>query len=435
MRFAVANRPGAAAQLQGLKRRLPAGILLLLQFLAVKVLAHQGCESGHFTSSGDCCDLCPPGYGVTVPCNDANTKCEPCQENVTFSSAASATAPCQPCSLCPSQSLTQHSCTPARDTLCAISCPQEHYLSVANGSHGGGRCLPCQVCPEGYGALKPCGAGTDTVCQKCPDGYYSELKSATEPCLPCQRDCGKNKVMIQACTPLSDTLCMEKDLQILKRTEGEPRKDFPRRPPLLDSEGSVSPNASSSSSEFVPPLAEDNSKNIIPVYCSILAAVVVGLLAYVAFKCWNTCKQKHQLAKARAGELVASPEGEKLHSDSGVFLDTHSLQEHHPLNKAAHKAEPQFYANLPPHKQEEVEQLLETPSRGKDWRSLANHLGYEEETIATFGRGEAPAHTLLSDWSAKEGATLESLCTALAAIERADVVENLNAPAEVSSVV
>lgn len=48
---------------------------------------------------------------------------------------------------------------------------------------------------------------------------------------------------------------------------------------------------------------------------------------------WNTCKQKQQLAKARAGELGGSPEGEKLHSDSGVFLDTHSLQEHHQLNK------------------------------------------------------------------------------------------------------
>ncbi|CAJ0963144.1 unnamed protein product [Ranitomeya imitator] len=82
---------------------------------------------------------------------------------------------------------------------------------------------------------------------------------------------------------------------------------------------------------FIPP--EDNSKNIIPVYCSILAAVVVGLIGYVAFKCWVTCKQKKLLAKQRVGELAASGEGEKLHSDSGVFLDTHSLQEPNQLNK------------------------------------------------------------------------------------------------------
>ncbi|KAJ7322073.1 hypothetical protein JRQ81_018360 [Phrynocephalus forsythii] len=97
--------------------------------------------------------------------------------------------------------------------------------------------------------------------------------------------------------------------------------------------------------------------------------------------------------------------------------------------------EPRLYTNLPPHKQEEIEQLLETPTHGKDWRCLANHLGYEEGTIDTFGRGEAPAHTLLSDWSSKEGATLDALSTALVAIERVDVAENLNAPLEVSSVV
>ncbi|XP_063003656.1 tumor necrosis factor receptor superfamily member 16-like [Elgaria multicarinata webbii] len=411
--------------------RLP-GLLLLLQVFAAKVLAHQGCKNGHSTSAGDCCDLCPPGYGVTVPCGLANTKCEPCQESVTFSSVASTTEPCRPCLQCPGHVPVQDACTPTHDTVCATSCPRGHYLPPANGSEGNGLCLPCQLCPEGYGATRPCGPSADAVCQKCPEGYYSEVKSASEACLACQRECGENEVMIQACSPLSDTLCMEKELQILKRTEGETRKTFPKRTPLLDSEGSVPPN--SSTSEFVPPLAEDNSKNIIPVYCSILAAVVVGLLAYVAFKCWTTCKQKHQLAKARAGEMATSPEGEKLHSDSGVFLDTHSLQEHRPLSKV-HKVEPRLYANLMPHKQEEVEQLLQTPAHGKDWRCLADHLGYEEETIAAFGRGEAPAHTLLSDWSAKEGATLDALCTALVAIERVDVAENLNAPAEVSSVV
>ncbi|XP_066485086.1 tumor necrosis factor receptor superfamily member 16-like [Tiliqua scincoides] len=395
-------------------------------------MAHQGCENGRFTSSGDCCNLCPPGYGVTVPCGSSNTKCEPCKENVTFSSIVSATEPCQPCSVCPDHVPMVDPCTPTHDTVCAISCPRKHYLHAGNGSHSGGQCLPCQVCPEGYGAVKPCGPSTDTVCQECPDGYYSEDKSSSEPCLPCRLECGKSEVMIQTCTPLTDILCMDKELQILKRTEGDPRSEFPKRTPLLDSEGSASPN--SSSSEFVPPLAEDNSKNIIPVYCSILAAVVVGLLAYVAFKCWSTCRQKQQLAKARVGELATSPEGEKLHSDSGVFLDTHSLQEHHPLNKV-HKLEARLYMNLSPHKQEEVEQLLESPGHGKDWRSLANHLGYEEETIETFGRGEAPAHTLLSDWSTKEGATVEALCTALAAIERADVAENLCSPTEVSSVV
>ena len=43
-----------------------------------------------------------------------------------------------------------------------------------------------------------------------------------------------------------------------------------------------------------------------------------------------SCKQKKALSKARAAELGVSPEGEKLHSDSGVFLDSHSLQDTQP---------------------------------------------------------------------------------------------------------
>lgn len=53
----------------------------------------------------------------------------------------------------------------------------------------------------------------------------------------------------------------------------------------------------------------------------------------VTQRSWHTCRQKQQLAKARAAELGTTTEGEKLHSDSGVFLDTHSLQEPHQMGK------------------------------------------------------------------------------------------------------
>ncbi|KAH0627680.1 hypothetical protein JD844_003776, partial [Phrynosoma platyrhinos] len=172
------------------------------------VLAHQSCEHGHLTSAGDCCEHCPPGYGAAIPCGSTNTKCEPCQESVTFSSTNSATEPCWPCSTCPSHVAVLEACTAARDTVCATSCPRGHYLPPGNGTHASGQCLPCQVCPEGYGATRPCSPSANAVCQKCPDGYYSEVKSSFEPCLPCQRECAQNEVMIQACTPLSDTLCM-----------------------------------------------------------------------------------------------------------------------------------------------------------------------------------------------------------------------------------
>lgn len=74
----------------------------------------------------------------------------------------------------------------------------------------------------------------------------------------------------------------EKDLQILKRAEGDPQKEPRQRQPAPGA--SAAPTASAASSEFMLPPPEDTGKDIIPVYCSILAAVVVGLLAYVAFK-------------------------------------------------------------------------------------------------------------------------------------------------------
>ncbi|XP_050192981.1 death domain-containing membrane protein NRADD-like [Myiozetetes cayanensis] len=94
----------------------------------------------------------------------------------------------------------------------------------------------------------------------------------------------------------------------------------------------------------------------IPLYCALLAAVVVGLIAYVAFKCWDTCRKKRQLDKARdAGDAGMSPDGEKLRGDSGVFLDTPGPQE--PPQHAPPEGPPSL--QVPPRRQEERERLLE----------------------------------------------------------------------------
>lgn len=55
-----------------------------------------------------------------------------------------------------------------------------------------------------------------------------------------------------------------------------------------------------------------------------------------AFLSWRSCKQKKALSKARAAELGASPEGEKLQSDSGVFLDSQSLQDNQASKGVVH---------------------------------------------------------------------------------------------------
>lgn len=98
------------------------------------------------------------------------------------------------------------------------------------------------------------------------------------------------------------------------------------------------------------------------------------------------------------------------------------------------KQDNRLYINLPPHRQEEMERLLQEGG-GRGWRQLGAALGYEPEQLDLFGRGEAPAHTLLSNWAQKEGSTLGLLCSALARIERPDVVTVLNCPTQGVSVV
>lgn len=81
-----------------------------------------------------------------------------------------------------------------------------------------------------------------------------------------------------------------------------------------------------------------------------------------------------------------------------------------------------------------MERLLQEGG-GRGWRQLGAVLGYEPEQLDLFGRGEAPAHTLLSNWAQKEGCTVGLLCTALARIERPDVVTALTCPTQGVSVV
>ncbi|XP_030921059.1 tumor necrosis factor receptor superfamily member 16, partial [Geospiza fortis] len=144
-------------------------------------------------------------------------------------------------------------------------------------------CRACRVCEVGFGLMFPCKDSQDTVCEECPEGTFSSEANFVDPCLPCTT-CEDNEVLVRECTAVADAECR----------------------------------------------ARGGSDNLIPVYCSILAAVVVGLVAYIAFKRWNSCKQNKQGANNRPVNQTPSPEGEKLHSDSGISVDSQSLHEQQP---------------------------------------------------------------------------------------------------------
>jgi len=414
-----------------------------------KVVSGDVCASERYTEAGECCEVCPPGTRVVRECGKENTQCEPCQEGVTFSLLEDSRE-CQACGRCPRATLV--SCNLTHNALC--ECTREHHYRW--GDEFDSLCMPCSTCPRGSGVAQACGPRNNTVCEACPAGVsFSEEARTYKPCTNCTR-CQDNEVELRACQPNADTICMDKQLHFNTRPMGSDgaRDPLPRRPSVGatgeeedgDMEATGSPRPPHSSVPRLTPHAEDAGGSNILVYVSVLAAVVLGLLLYVAYKCWRSCQQKQALGKARAAELNNAPEGEKLHSDSGVFLDSHSLQDTQPSkgSKRDSKQDLRLYVNLPPHRKEEVERALAesggagsggAAGRGGGWRALAEALGYEQERTDLFGRGEDPVRTLLSDWAQQEGSTLGLLCSALTRIERPDVATLVTSPAQGTSVV
>ncbi|XP_074892999.1 tumor necrosis factor receptor superfamily member 16 isoform X3 [Buteo buteo] len=308
----------------------------------------------------------------------------------------------------------------------------------------------CKACNLGEGVVQPCGVNQtvcepcldsvtysdtdsqDTVCEECPEGTFSSEANFVDPCLPCTT-CEENEVMVKECTAISDAEC--RDLHprwttqmpsLVGSDSPEPITRDPFNTEVMPSTLADTVTTIMGSSQ--PVVSRGTADNLIPVYCSILAAVVVGLVAYIAFKRWNNCKQNKQGANNRPVNQTPSPEGEKLHSDSGISVDSQSLHDQQPPSQStqgpAPKGDGNLYANLPPSKQEEVEKLLGS-SAEETWRQLAGELGYKEDLIDSFTREESPARALLADWSSKETATLDVLLAALHKIQRGDIAESL----------
>ncbi|XP_041943184.1 nerve growth factor receptor b [Alosa sapidissima] len=391
----------------------------------------EACKSGKLTSSGECCKQCQPGEGVLKECGKTQTECTPCLDSETFSPSWSHTERCQKCTQCTGLMRMDTPCTDTNDATCV--CKYGYYADALGG------CTPCTVCPVGSGVLMRCEPGQDTLCEDCGGGdLYSDRDSDLEPCLPCTI-CEDEEVQLQACTRTSDTVCQ--DLNPPNTTEfAAPSTSPPPATPTPPYDSTASYDATPESATTTTFIVRGFNENLIPIYCSILAAVVAGLLAFIIFKRWNSCKQNKQGCGHPDWHChpsqTPSPEGEKLHSDSGISVDSQSLQEHTVV-----KIDGGPCMALPLHSCEEVEKLLVRGGEGHDmteetdWCSLAGLLGYEEERIATFRKEERPIHALLTDWASQDSASVDTLCTALRKINRDDIVQSLGVKPTATSAV
>ncbi|XP_016415071.1 tumor necrosis factor receptor superfamily member 16-like isoform X2 [Sinocyclocheilus rhinocerous] len=396
-------------------------LTLTVVFLLVgKVLSTQNsCPSGAFTTSGECCKQCQPGEGMVKPCGATQTVCEPCLDSETFSENFSHTEQCQPCTPCSELTRMLTPCTDANDAVCV--CDYGFFFSKVTS-----RCEACTVCPVGQGVLMRCNFDLDTVCEECVDDTYSDQETSFDPCMPCAV-CDQPEMELKSCTPFSDAVCQDV-LYTAKSPPDSPTESVTTADPGLKRLHGL-------------------SDNLIPIYTSILAAVLLGLVAFIIFKRWNSCKQNKQGANNRACSAnpsqTPSPEGEKLHSDSGISVDSQSLQEGQGPPHTVVKIDGGSALSLPLHTREEVEKLLNHTCEGEesganeetDWCSLAGLLGYKEEHIANFKQEERPIQALLSHWASQDSANIDTLCTALKKINREDIAQSITVKPTATSTV
>ncbi|KAL3986723.1 tumor necrosis factor ligand superfamily member 10 [Sarotherodon galilaeus] len=283
------------------------------------------CESRQLTENGECCIECPPGEGVVKKCGPTQTVCAQCLDSETFSENYSHTEQCKPCTQCTGLMRMETPCTDSNDAKCI--CNYNYFFNTVTG-----RCERCTVCPLGQGVYSHCDHDHDTVCEECVDETFSDQENSLEPCLPCTI-CDENETQMANCTPTSDTVCYNPSLptDVIPTSDLDISSSSLPDPFLPDASDSPLPGGETTTSSAGSPrfLGHGLNENLIPIYCSILAAMVVGIAAYLIFRRWNSCKQNKQAANNRAAtnNQMVTPEGEKLHSDSGISVDSQSLQE------------------------------------------------------------------------------------------------------------
>ncbi|NWS86643.1 TNR16 factor, partial [Toxostoma redivivum] len=375
------------------------------------------CPTDLFTASGECCRACNVGEGVVQPCGVNQTVCEPCLDSVTFSDTVSATEPCRPCTQCGGLQSMSAPCVESDDAVCV--CAYGYFQDESSGS-----CRECRVCEVGFGLMFSCKDSQDTVCEECPEGTFSSEANFVDPCLPCTT-CEDNEVLVRECTAVADAECrvgsplwMSHDHRGLgSREQWDPRSGCPMTTGDT-TQGTKIGTQGRGQSPGTGTEPREGDK----------ALAALGTPPAPCPRRWNSCKQNKQGANNRPVNQTPSPEGEKLHSDSGISVDSQSLHDQQPpgpgTQGTAPKSDGNLYTALPASKQEEVEKLLGS-SAEDTWRQLAGELGYKDELIDSFTREESPARALLAHWGCRESATLDALLAALRRLQRGDIADSL----------
>uniref|UniRef100_A0A8D0E9Z4 TNF receptor superfamily member 11b n=1 Tax=Salvator merianae TaxID=96440 RepID=A0A8D0E9Z4_SALMN len=120
------------------------------------------------------CDQCPPGTYVKRHCTASlKTECVPCPDQH-YTDEWNYNDECQYCNMvCKELQYEKVKCSSTQNRVC--ECIEGWYLDLEF-------CVKCTECPPGFGVVQQGTSESDTVCERCPEGYFSNETSSKASC-------------------------------------------------------------------------------------------------------------------------------------------------------------------------------------------------------------------------------------------------------------
>ncbi|XP_061427317.1 tumor necrosis factor receptor superfamily member 26-like isoform X1 [Lethenteron reissneri] len=139
-------------------------------------------ETTHYLFDNICCEKCPPGTFLSLPCGaSSKTQCAPCRSG-TFQNELNKRQNCEPCTRCNTALSHQEldKCTAVRDRVCGCA-PAVHVRHCLTDDCS--KFLCCKGCPQGHKIERACNLMNATKCTPLPtdvdtDGHRSSTYSS-----------------------------------------------------------------------------------------------------------------------------------------------------------------------------------------------------------------------------------------------------------------
>ncbi|XP_053577608.1 tumor necrosis factor receptor superfamily member 5 [Bombina bombina] len=152
--------------------------LQLMLLLAASFQCFEACSDSQYLKSNKCCNLCGPGYYMSVECTGGNeTICLPCKSGE-FQSSWNRETSCHQHDYCDQNAGKMTVKEGTTESNVACSCQTGRHCS----SQSCETCVLNSVCGPGYGVVQTATMHSDTKCELCAEGTFSNISSDTEPC-------------------------------------------------------------------------------------------------------------------------------------------------------------------------------------------------------------------------------------------------------------